>query len=139
MCKVVYVAADKELPLIATDNPPPSLSVRELTLEEAVVRNVFSQPYVYFVGSYTGCSCGFDYATGDKLEVDGRESVRRLREYLQAASQSATSIALFACWDGDEANGASERVEVPLDFFADDAPDFELPEGWHATIRARAI
>lgn len=138
MCKVVYIAADKELPLITEGDPPPPLSVRELTADEAVVRGVLTQPFVYFVGSYTGCSCGFDYAAGADLEADGRSSVRRFREYLEAVVPNVGSLAIFPCWDGDEANGASEHVEVSSEFFADDADQFALPEGWHASIRVHA-
>ena len=109
---------------------------RELTTER--VRVHFALPHVYFVGSHTGCSCGFSYgwAAGDEEEA-GRASVGALGHYLAAAAASGQSLELYACWDGDESKPAAARAEVSPDFFRGDAEEFDLHERWFATV-ARA-
>jgi hypothetical protein len=137
---VLYAAADRPLRTIAAGSPPPPLSVRELEPERQAVRVHFTKPHVYRVGAHTGCSCGFVYGDGDDADEDaaGRESVRRLGAYLASALGAAGTVELYACWDGDEPEPEAARaVVVPADFTGD-APRFELPERWLATVRARA-
>jgi hypothetical protein len=131
---VLYAASDSPLPEIAEDTPPPPLSIRPVTGTEELVRVHFSRPYAYFLGSHTGCSCGFQYGEGVDHDAEGRESVRALGAFLTSAVQSSGAIELFACWDGDEAE-APERVEiVSPSVFTGDADQFDLVERWFATV-----
>jgi len=57
---MVYLAASRPLPLIPLEANA-AITVRELDAREQVVAQWFSQPFVYYVGAYEGCGCGFNY------------------------------------------------------------------------------
>ncbi len=104
MCMVLYVAADKPLPLITWDENNPKFHVTELNEYSAGVRKQFSKPYVYYLGSDQGCGCGFSYGqfVNDDEELESRESVLRLSKYLSQAVALAGPLELYSCWSGDE-------------------------------------
>src|SRR5262245_65689180 len=112
MCLMLYVATATEIP------PGSSSDLRVESLEEARegVRRWFSQPFVRFLGSHTGCSCGFpsviaetpvEYYEGMPLESDDREadlrSVRALLQLLGEVASARAPIELYPVADGDEA------------------------------------
>jgi hypothetical protein len=138
MCMVLYAAADAPLPEIAEGDPQPPLSVRAIQASEEPVRAHFTKPHVYFLGSHTGCSCGFKYGLGGDEDEQGRESVRELGAYLASAVERAGTLELYACWDGDEAEPETERASVTPTDFNGEAEDFGLPERWFATVSAGA-
>ena len=142
MCMVLYVAADRPLPLVAWDERDPAFHVTELPDSEAAVRARFSKPYVYYAGSHEGCGCGFSYGwwDGDEPErtAPARESVRRLRAYLEAATRAAGPLELYACWSGDEGDEAWHRRELTPRDFAHDAAEFQLEERTFATVSPNA-
>ena len=138
MCMVLYAAADSPLPEIAEEMPPLPLSVRPVTGSEELVRAHFTKPYAYFLGSHTGCSCGFQYGEGVEEDAEGRESVRALGAFLEKAVESGGPLELFACWDGDEAQPPSKSEVVSARDFTGDAYEFDLAEGWLATVVAPA-
>jgi hypothetical protein len=134
---VLYLAADEALEGIPETHPPAAFSVRTLVSREEAVRRHFSKPYVYFLGSHSGCSCGFSFGFGGDLENEGRESVRRLREYLEGAVHFAGTVELYACWDGDEAESPESRTVLDVAAFDAYAESFELEERAFALV-ARA-
>jgi hypothetical protein len=125
MCVAVYIASDKPLPLIPFDVGKPAFNVSEIGERSATVKQQFTKPHVYYVGSHTGCGCGFqnhsdmygtDFGTDPEEIVAGRESRQRLAEYLRAALATQESLELFASWEGDEEyEPASRGVIVPED------------------------
>jgi hypothetical protein len=130
----LYAAADAPLPEVPERTPPAPLSARPIQGAEGAVRPHFTKPHVYFLGSHTGCSCGFQFGVGGDEDEAGRESVRRLGAYLAAAVERAGPVELYACWDGDEAEPEAARAVVtPADFSAG-AEAFDLEERWFATV-----
>lgn len=106
MCMMVYVASDRPLPTSAWDAARPGFHVTELSDRDAPVRRQFSKPYVYYAGSHEGCGCGFQYGEYEDEPAAlaaGRDSRRRLAEFLAAALRHQPEVELFACWDGDQA------------------------------------
>ena len=99
MCWVLYLAADRPLPLWPFDPKAPALNIAELSPDELRVRRQFSKPFVYSVGAHTQCGCGFDRG---QANAD-------LRNYLAAAVSAAGSLELLACWDGDQAAEPDNR------------------------------
>jgi hypothetical protein len=85
MCWVLYLAADRPLPLQPFDQRAPAFNVAELTSHEDGVRQQFSKPFVYSLGAHTHCGCGFD------------------------RGQANPDLELFACWDGDQGAGPDHR------------------------------
>jgi hypothetical protein len=116
---------------IATAEALPLMSLRDLRVEavdevRSGVAQWFSLPSVRFVGSHTGCSCGFpavmadsaiEYYDGMPLESDDRaadlRSVRALLDLLRRAT-TGERIELYPVTDGDEAMPPKGVVEWAL-------------------------
>jgi hypothetical protein len=120
---VLYLGSEKPLPLIAWDEDKPSFHVTELPEDLNGVRQQFSKPYVYYLGSHQGCGCGFSYGQyeNDDEELEARECVSRLSKYLSQAVEIAGALELYSCWSGDEEEPPSfqENVtqdEIPTEF-----------------------
>ena len=131
---VLYAAADAPLQELPESDPPAPLSARPIRGAEEAVRPHFSKPHIYFLGSHTGCSCGFQYGPYVEEDSEGRESVRRLRAYLADAVQRTGSVEVYACWDGEEAEPVEQREVVTPAAFASDAEEFDLDQRWFATV-----
>jgi hypothetical protein len=139
MCMVLYVAADEPLTIIPATEPPSAFSARPVQGPEEPIRAQFSMAHVYFLGAHEGCSCGFSYGRGDEdADVPGRESVRQLRAYLDAAVDRLGVVEVYSCWVDEEAQPAAERDFVTTSVFTPEAESFELPKGWFATVIAAA-
>jgi hypothetical protein len=132
----LYAAADVPLPEITPQMPPAPLSARPIDGTESAVRTHFTKPHIYFLGSHTGCSCGFQYGLYGREDEDraGRESVRQLGAYLFSAVARAGPIEVYACWDGDEAEPDRDRATMTPADFSGDAERFELVERRFATV-----
>jgi hypothetical protein len=134
MCMMFYAAADAPLPVIAQTTPPAAFSVEPIVAVDEGVRAQFTKPHVYFLGSHSGCSCGFKYGVGGDDDDFGRESVAQLSHYLAENVAAAGPIELFACWDGDQAEPATERLTVSVGAISAEGEAFDVPEGWFATL-----
>ncbi len=136
MCMALYLAADAPVTEITPSMPPRPLSARPIEGTEEAVRAHFTKPHVYFLGSHTGCSCGFQYGECVKEDAEGRESVRRLGAFVADAVSRVGAVELYACWDGDEAEPERTRATITPADLSGDAPAFELVERWFATVLA---
>jgi hypothetical protein len=124
MCWVLYLAAGRPLPVRPFEPASPGFNAVPVSGREAAVRTRFSKPFVYALGAHTGCGCGFDrgQANPDHAgELEATEaSLQALRQYLSDALETAGTLELFACWDGDQAAAPDHRWEQRLaDFTAD--------------------
>ena len=72
-----------------------------------------------------GHFCRAPKAEEVREDVEARESVERLREYVREAVQRYGEVELFACWEGDQGQVPVARLEVRPDFFGGDAFKFE--------------
>ena len=132
MCLGVFLAADRELPLVAWDEAQPSFNVTPLQDEERPVRGRFSKRNVYYLGAYTGCSCGFT-PDEDGEEADAARSLEGLVAYLREAVGDG-SLELFTCWDGDWLEPAARQLVMTPEDFAD--PETWFDELTFVSIRA---
>jgi len=122
MCLMVYLAASRPLPLIPLEANA-AITVRELDAREQGVAQWFSQPFVYYVGAYEGCGCGFNYGrypieneSDQEQYAASRQSVQQLAAYLAQALEQAAELELFVCWDGDQGQAPHTRaVLTPAD------------------------
>jgi hypothetical protein len=120
MCLVIYIAADSELPLVMWNEEKPGFHVTELNQYGETVRKQFSKPFVYELGSHTGCCCGLQYAENEEEKSSAEEDLRRLAEYLTNALKDSRGIELYSCWNGDEEKEVEYRtVMVPSEFVND--------------------
>jgi hypothetical protein len=144
MCLFIYVASDYPLPEIPWNEKNPAFFVTsEIGSEAECVRNNFTKPYVYYAGSHEGCGCGFGYDTDYELEnmmkdypddlakakaenAARRESIYRLREYLEVAVESG-DVELYAPWAGNEGKEPTSRLHVEPNFFS--GAEVYIPDG----------
>lgn len=136
MCMVVYAASDAPLPLLPDDGPV-QLWARGLEGREDRVRKHFTKPHVVYLGSHTGCSCGFSYGHSSASDIDARESVGALGRYLAEAVERGGPVEVYACWTGDEGREVAKRVTVTPAFFAPDSESFDLEQRWLAIVTAQ--
>ena len=134
MCMTLFAAADAPLPERPEAMPPNPLSVRRINADEEPVRAQFTKPHVYFVGSHTGCSCGFQYGPNVDQDREGRESVAQLGAYLVEIVRTIGPVELYACWNGDATNAEDVRESITPARFSRHLDEFDLPERWFANV-----
>ena len=134
MCMLLYIASDHPLPEIPWDEKNPAFYVTSKLWEKAeCIRNIFTKPYVYYLGSHQKCGCGFSYDNGeeDKRRYEkypetlakaiadnnyGRENMRRLREYQEAAIELG-DVELYGPQGGSEDTEPKCRLHIGPDYF----------------------
>ena len=69
MCRMLYLGADRPLPLMKDDARFPGLWISPLDPEaSAIVQVLETMPYRYSVATTSGCACGFHYEERSELE-----------------------------------------------------------------------
>jgi len=123
MCLFVYLAADAPLSEIPWNPASPAFHVSSLSESEAGVRQHFSLPNVYSVGSKEGCGCDFAQAPDDELlddedRADGVKARQDLEAYLVGQRQQGRArYELYSRWVGQhvlppEATPAGRVTEI---------------------------
>jgi len=134
MCLAVYIASNRDLPVVPPDKKDPTFYVSELTISTGV-RKQFTLPNVCYVGSSEGCGCGFlkDGVNGEELAKVEREYAQ-LSTYIATLQKEGSDIELFSCWEGDQ----SATIDFDEQIGADDLnrKEFEFKE--KALYRVRA-
>jgi hypothetical protein len=85
MCRMLYLGADRPLPLLDGTIREPGLRISPLNPDaEEIIRVLAAMPYRYYVTTESGCACGFHYEDRSELEqtiTDYPESAKtRLRD-----------------------------------------------------------
>lgn len=86
MCKLVYIAAQRPLSLVNPSDKKTAIVVQELSENERGVIKRFSKPFVYYVGAYEGCGCGFDYG---QYPIEDREAISGDRQLILRSTNMA--------------------------------------------------
>lgn len=118
MCQALYIAADTPLPLIPWDEESSQpLVVRELRPAEEAVRSHFSKSHVYFVGTYEGCGCAFnfgrdypDWEVEEEELVAARQSIDSLSSYIRETG--AEELYWCSSEEEDEPPASFRRVTL---------------------------
>lgn len=106
MCRSVYIASDRVLPLKAFDGDAPVFCVNALTVG-ALADDAFSLPHRYHIGSHLGCGCGFEdlvFASADLNDpnVQGAIASRAaLVAYLAEQVKRGCRLEMLTGWPGD--------------------------------------
>ena len=132
MCQRVYIASQKELPLVKRSQREPYLQVDGLTNSEAAVRRHFRREFTHFyvAGAHLRCGCGFPAYPSDpqtkqtRIPEEDRKSVQRLRDYLRAGLGKRRPVQLYLCWPGDE--GEAPRNERSIKVTELENPEFRF-------------
>ncbi len=105
---------------------------------EALVRQHLNQPYLYYLGSFMDCGCGFGYADApltrpewddDRVQDSVmwweafREATHQLAAYLENVTRDEP-VTLLVCWSGEADRPPQRRTEVTPDYFR--APEVSL-------------
>ena len=120
MCLALYFACEGQLPVRHDPRRlPPEFSIQEISPTEEPVRQWFSLPVVPYIGTHTGCSCGFrhvyaevpiDYYEGifeyDDNNDDDQDSLRTAQSLIDLIHQK------LALTDGSERDHRT-RIEHP--------------------------
>jgi hypothetical protein len=125
VCWSVHVASALPLPVGAWNPEAPGFYL-EAVLADDSVRDRFSLPFVYFVGTHLGCGCGFSrYDNEDereKIQANYAALAGAIRDVLSRSS----SVELFTSWEGDEVREPESLESVRVSELL--RPEFELRE-----------
>ena len=102
MCMALFLATTRPVAPIPLNDANPQFNIQPITDRERPVLAQFSKPSVVYLGSHTGCSCGFGYCMhGDPPpeppEVDTPEDVaelERVRASVTAFEPAWPSVSL---------------------------------------------
>jgi hypothetical protein len=106
---VYYIGTENDVRLIEFDPTHPAFNVAELDEHSQIVKKHFTKPYVHYVGSRSGCGCGFRAQPScwyDQKSEEFAETVKdhnALADYLEELLRKGeTEIEWYGCWSGDE-------------------------------------
>jgi hypothetical protein len=143
MCHMFYLAADRALPTVEQHVDFPDFEVTTNVGEAGLhIRTLIAAPFLYYVASWQGCSCGFCYEDRAVLEHTlaeipdeavrrtcregwqrGYNSVHSLARYLQAQVEHGP-ISLYIAWAGREGVPIQHQQRITPEYFGGSA--FEL-------------
>lgn len=144
MCLMVYLATDRERPLVPWVEERPAFHVSRGGNEVERVRPQLHKARIYVVGADTGCGCHFRQEGGvlaaryapEQLDPGAREATRechrRLHAYVAACLEDEESVELFSCWNGDEQSDSAAPRTLTLADLADE--QFHFLEGQRIVV-----
>lgn len=108
---------------------------------DVLVKKHLTKKYVYDIGAFEGCGCGFKFGIYQPLdeedeqnEADGRESVEELFNYLKEHISIGDRTELYSCWAGDEGCDLEHRTVINLREFKLGS-DFQFLQNQLVTIQ----
>lgn len=130
MCDALFIGADRELALIQFEYGKSFMHLTNISETEETVLNKMNKPFVYYLGAYEGCACGFRYGVTEaeygaefvdlEKETNGRKSVEALFQYLFSELRPGEEFVLYSSWEGE--------FEIPLETETTiNLASFELP------------
>lgn len=125
MCLSVHIASDRALPL-STWNPDARAFYLETVPVDAPMRDRFSLPNVYFVGSHLGCGCGFTRYENDDECDKTQANYSALAGVIRDVLSQTSSVEVFTCWEGDHGREPEFLESVCVSELI--LPGFELKE-----------
>jgi len=129
MCLNIYIASEKELPLIPWNEEQPGLCIDAVTDPKEInrIELALHAKHYYDAGSFMGCACGFSYGKWSEETNDNHElrikDIRDLKKYLQQHSDG-NFLQLFCTWWHDFPE-VYPTAEFPLSEPEPEAFDFE--------------
>jgi hypothetical protein len=122
VCMMLFLASDKRLPTIPWDNcAKQNIMVSELDERDNLVIKHFTKKFIYDIGAFEGCGCGFQFGIIESedeedrvAEASGRESVEELFHYLREHINSGEIAEVYSCWAGDEGCNTEHRTLINL-------------------------
>lgn len=135
MCLTLYIASDVPLRVISSPDEPGSVFHASLPIEKHCrkIRKVLSKPHMMYLGSFQGCSCGFQYNPSEYSPgslVDEADSMPRI------------SIETLKEWDQNEREDQASRLAGlrELAAYISEAArhsDLEIAIAWHEAFTGK--
>ena len=104
MCYAVFIATAIPQPTGAFVPDVTKLYLEVPGADELrALKNKFTLPYIYYVGSDTQCSCGFEFHSelfNDPERQDSKESPQALLDLINRLTLT-DNVEYYCCWDGD--------------------------------------
>ncbi|GGK89706.1 hypothetical protein ACD591_08085 [Rufibacter glacialis] len=117
MCYSVYIGTTEKQEVGKFVPNETDIYFEELSEEkEKGIRPKFKNPFLYYVGSDTNCSCGlvFDSEEFDNPEEqDNKKSPTRLLEFINKRTE-IEDLELYCCWDGHWDDPIKDRIELDI-------------------------
>lgn len=125
MCLMLYLGSAKPVPLWEGD----LFSVEEVRAEDLAVKQWFDGLSVYFIGSHSGCSCGFPSVKAERpvryyegiFDLDDPEerqkdiqSTELLIALIREHATPSEPLLLYPVWAGDEGNKPKGHITWTL-------------------------
>ncbi len=95
--------------------------------ERIGLKEKFSKSHIYYVGSHSQCSCGFNYIAGKNGFEDHRISSEMLVALIQMLTQKEC-VEFYCCWAGDYEEEIEERLILDSQAISLDKNYFGLTE-----------
>ncbi|GAB4039493.1 hypothetical protein [Spirosoma gilvum] len=138
MCYCLYIATTKPQPTSELATHQTELYLEEPTqMELENLRLKFTNPYIYYVGSYSNCSCWFNLPAGQAGNPDwirAQRSVARLINLIRTESEKGI-LELYSCWTGNTDSVVEEYLQLKASSILLDNY-FEITENQLITFRA---
>ncbi len=115
MCYAIYIGVSNQLKFI--DDVDKTLLSINLMIEAAINKNIlkkFTKPYIYFVSSYEGCSCGFDILDVDEKDDDYTTMLASTNELINFLKTVAIvqNVEFYCFWQGEDIEEIEERKTI---------------------------
>lgn len=81
MCLIVYIGSQNQLPLIQ-ENEFYLREEHDADKGYTFVKNLLSSNFLYTVGSFLGCSCGFSYGAWSEIENDHLKRIKSVTNFM---------------------------------------------------------
>lgn len=127
MCKAVYLASTRELPVIPWDDAVPAFYAVPAEADEPI-RSRLGRPHIVYLGSHEGCGCGFSHDDDDDDLALRLGSLARMAEYIGEASASG-EVLVWVGWEGKELRPPCEELEIRTS-------EAQCAETWTPLLRA---
>lgn len=132
MCYAVFIATTTAQQTSEFLHGVTTLYLEEPDQEQLnALRHKFTLPYIYYVGSDTQCSCGFEFHSelfDDPEWQDNKASPQALLNLLNELTVS-NPVEYFCCWDGDWDDPVEHTRVLNSHNITLDKNFFELIEG----------
>ncbi len=128
MCFSLFAGTSRPLPRSEWIKDGPLVKVRDLDESDVWTRAFFTKPEIQYIGSDTGCSCGFPTVMQDGYgnwpyyldpvsDADVIASDKMVCEelYQLLSSVDENDIELYGIWAGNEGKEPLIREEIALD------------------------
>jgi hypothetical protein len=100
------------MPTIPYDQKSRNFNTEDITDSEKSLQGIFSLPFIKYIGSDLGCSCGFRHSLLENdqwlnvVEEEGTEfdnsNHQNLIDFISNNNENEKKVEILACWEGDQ-------------------------------------